>query len=406
MDEALNTKISYGTQFRQVIMNSIYIDTQSQPPHIGEVQKARLRHSGQFQNELSFELAQSSKVTTTKGAQSSNQSLVHLGHLSSQNPTVSHLLVNHPEYSGECWTIIHHSANQAKPFRQLMLGQDVWLNPQTKEIVLDSGQEQVAPTDTSPAVISPVARVQNNYPSSSEDVASVSKTDTYQDVQVRPAPASFLAPAFSFTSPTLEDREEPEHSTQNLSQAVAAYRGQPYSNLDCYELVVQGLKDLGLQYSGQKGLQNALIQEAKANNLPLNSLLTGEGLISSLGQAVVQKKLNPELNSITQQLEELFSSLHHRLEPGMLLSFSTRSRGHTGVISSFEDTWTFINSGRIDNSVHPGDNGQQVGEEDLFQELMNWVQRAAHEGSHLQVTVGRLEQDKMASYQTSANLKA
>jgi hypothetical protein len=90
----------------------------------------------------------------------------------------------------------------------------------------------------------------------------------------------------------------------------------------------------------------------------------------------------------------------------MILSFSTRNRGHTGVISFHQGQWTFINSGQIDNSVHPGENGQQVGEEGLGQELANWIERAARENSELQITVGRLEPEKLASYQSPGNRRA
>ncbi|MFP4035528.1 MAG: hypothetical protein ACLFT5_08490 [Desulfovermiculus sp.] len=291
-----------------------------------------------------------------------------------------------------------------------MPGQNVWFNPKTQEVVLDpqtddqTQEAESAANDMSHQIAESSSHTQGH----TGTVKTHATPDRVQDHdrQIQPAPASFLAPAFSFTSPTLENREQQTLSTQDLSQAVAVYRGQPYSSLDCYELVVQGLKDLGVQYSGQQGLQNALIQEAKANNLPLNSLLTGEGLISSLGRAVTETRITPDASDIRQQANEVFTSLQDSLEPGMILSFSTKNRGHTGVISSTENSWTFINSGQIDNSIHAGEKGQQVGEEDLFQEVINWVQRAADEGSHLLVTSGRLDREKLAAYQPEAGRKA
>lgn len=390
-------------------MNSIYSDIHSQPPHIGNAQKALLRSSSRFQEELGVQLAQNGAAASSGADQGrQKQSLVHLGRLSPAQPTVSHLIVNHPEHKEDCWSIVHDSINSNKHFRQLPANQDVWLNPATREIVFDPDQQhngsqaaQMQVPETVPALGREKTSSPTAYTSAHQEAA------TEQDRHVQPAPSSFLAPAFSFTSPTLEDREQSAlTSTQALSKAVAAYRGQPYSELDCYELVVQGLKDLGVQYSGQQGLQNALIQEAKANNLPLNALLTGEGLISSLGNPVAESRVTPHKDEIDSQAKDLLASWQDRLEPGMIVSFSTQSRGHTGVLSSHEDRWTFINSGRIDNSVHSGEDGQQVGEEDMLRELVNWMHRAADDKSHLQVTVGRLEQEKIASYQSASERRA
>lgn len=384
-------------------MNTLYTNIQNRAGDNYQDPAPRKALSGRFQSALRTEQA----FASTNESDKKKSSLVHLGQLSSENPTVSHLLVRNPDYTSDCWSIIHNSMNKSKPFRQLLPGQDVWLNPATQEIVLDGERQDTGTTDADIKHSTRAPdRTQESEPShaaSSVDSTNVSESPEFP---ARPSHADFLAPAFSFTDPTMEDKSSHEAaSSLSLSQAVAAYRGQPYSSLDCYELVVQGLKDLGLKYSGQEGLQKALIQEAKANNLPLNAMLTGEGLISSLGQPVAETSLTPEKNSVRQQAEKMLTSWQDRLEPGMIISFSTRSRGHTGVLSSHQNQWTFINSGRIDNSIHPGEKGQQVGEEDLLKELVNWMQRAAEEKSHLQVTVGRLEKAKLAAYQSPAGRK-
>lgn len=385
-------------------MNTIYTAIQDRAGDTHGDPAPRKAPSGHFQSALRAEQAQAGATESDK----KDSSLVHLGRLSSENPTVSHLLVRNPDYTSDCWSIVHNSMNQTKPFRQLSPGQDIWLNPDTQEIILDGERQSSGTIDANIKNASCAAdREQGNEPFNG--ASSVDRTNVSEgpDSQARPSPADFLAPAFSFTDPTLEDTSSHEASSAfSLSQAVAAYRGQPYSSLDCYELVVQGLKDLGLEYSGQQGLQNALIQEAKADNLPLNALLTGEGLISTLGQPVAEMSFTPEKDGVHQQAEKVIDSWQDRLEPGMIVSFSTRSRGHTGVLSSQRNQWTFINSGQIDNSIHPGENGQQVGEEYLLKELVNWIQRAADEKSHLQITVGRLEKEKFAAYQSPAGRKA
>lgn len=394
-------------------MNTIYTAIQDRAGDIHQDPAPRKNLSGRFQSALRAEQAQADAAENDK----KDTSLVHLGRLSSENPTVSHLLVRNPDYTSDCWSIVHNSMNQTKPFRQLLAGQDVWFNPATQEIVLDGQRRDPVKIDADIKNASGVPdRRQENEPSNAvssidNSIAASSEDSTKwsesPDFPARPSPAEFLAPAFSFTDPTLEDKSSHEAASSfSLSQAVAAYRGQPYSSLDCYELVVQGLKDLGLKYSGQQGLQKALIQEAKANNLPLNALLTGEGLISSLGQPVAETSFTPEKDGVHEQAEKVLASWQDNLEPGMIVSFSTRSRGHTGVLSSHQNQWTFINSGRIDNSIHPGEKGQQVGEEDLLKELVNWMQRAADEKSHLQITVGRLEKAKLAAYQSPAGRRA
>jgi hypothetical protein len=319
-------------------------------------------------------------------------------------------LVNHPEYGSECWSIVHNPINQNKPFRCLLPDQDVWLDPATMEVVLDHRHNPV-PERKEESKVSAVPEQPKKITDVPETMQEIKSSASNNGGTEHLVPSTILAPAFSFTSPTLEQRGQPVAFSQSLpqtslSQAVAAYRGQPYSSMDCYELVVQGLRDLGVQYSGQQGLQHALIREAKAKNLPLNALLTGEGLTSSLGRTIAELQVTPEDNGLSEQAEQVLASIQSRLEPGMILSFSTRNRGHTGVISFHQGQWTFINSGQIDNSVHPGEKGQLVGEEGLSQELANWIERAARENSELQITVGRLEPEKLASYHSPAKRRA
>ena len=390
--------------------SSLYTAIQPRPVNTDSRPSPGPSSSGRFHAALKAEQARTGAAENGPEAASSP---VYLGRLSSQNPTVSHLLVRNAEHASECWSIVHDAANRSKPFRQLKPGQEVWLNPATQEIILEQPSSRTAPAQEAGTAedlgLSAVANRSTQENESGHPAASLDpeKQSAAQDHALRPSPEAFLSPAFSFTDPTLEDKAQAETSASaSLSQAVAAYRGQPYSSLDCYELVVQGLKDLGVQYSGRQGLQNALIQEAKSNNLPLNALLTGEGLISSLGRPVAQTSLTPHTSDVRQQAEEMLASWQNRLEPGMIVSFSTPSRGHTGVLSSHQDKWTFINSGQIDNSIHADENGQQVGEEDLLQELENWIQRAAEENSRLQVTIGRLEQEKLAAYQAPSRRRA
>jgi len=82
------------------------------------------------------------------------------------------------------------------------------------------------------------------------------------------------------------------------------------------------------------------------------------------------------------------------LHEGMILSFSTPSRGHTGIVSQREQNWTYINSGHMDNRIE-GRTSRGVGEEFLSAEIRNWFRLAANRKEPLQITIGRLDEDKL-----------
>ena len=86
------------------------------------------------------------------------------------------------------------------------------------------------------------------------------------------------------------------------------------------------------------------------------------------------------------------------LEQGLLLSFSTGGRGHTGVVSRYGKRWTFLNSGDLDNDVRSATRKKGVGEEDLKAELSNWLRGAERRGEPLRITLGRLNRDKLMAF--------
>ncbi|MFW6334763.1 MAG: lytic transglycosylase domain-containing protein [Desulfosalsimonas sp.] len=59
---------------------------------------------------------------------------VKLGTVSAENPTVSHLMTDHPEYGDDCWQIIHSQQNHDKPYTQIPEGTEIYLDRQTGEI--------------------------------------------------------------------------------------------------------------------------------------------------------------------------------------------------------------------------------------------------------------------------------
>ena len=84
-----------------------------------------------------------------------------------------------------------------------------------------------------------------------------------------------------------------------------------------------------------------------------------------------------------------------------ILSFSTQTRGHTGIVSQNNQYWTYINSGRMDHHIGSHHDPKSVGEEFLAGEIKNWVKLAAKSGEHLKITLGRLNEGQLRGIKTS-----
>lgn len=94
---------------------------------------AKGRPSGRnFARELEASLADSGRSQASGRGEK-----ISLGTISREDPTVSHLLVEHPEYGDDCWEIIHAGQNRGKPYTRVRCGAEVYLNPETREITWD-----------------------------------------------------------------------------------------------------------------------------------------------------------------------------------------------------------------------------------------------------------------------------
>jgi hypothetical protein len=272
---------------------------------------------------------------------------VAIGTITRDNPTVSHLLVNHPDYKKDCWRIIHADINQNKPFTCIRAGETIYIDPATREITW--GKEQ-APE--------PMPVINDRTPN----------TDT------------------------------PDESlSTRLMDAVKPFIGTSHNKVDCYELVVKGIKALGYRYHGQAGIKSSLMERALHDRLPVNAYLTGEGLMEKTGRAIVSKSFE-NIGDPAQAAMAFVREIQPLLRQGRILSFSTRTKGHTGVISKSENQWTFINSGRMDNAVGKSVNVNEVGEEFLTDEIENWFARAKKQKEPLKITIGALDQEKLAMF--------
>ncbi len=277
---------------------------------------------------------------------SSNQEKLYLGTLDRTHPTVSHLLKGHPEVAGKTWQVLSNPINNQKTFTSITSGTKIYLNISSSEISWTSRSNSTLTTS----------------------VAS-------QSINIANTPST--------TSP-------------NLTEAVQSFLGKPYEEIDCYSLLVSGLKKMGIPYGGKNGLFNKLTQMAEQKGLPSNAYLNGEGIIEAAGKQLHSQSYM-SINNWSKAANDLYQTIQPLLQKGQILSFSTPTRGHTGIISQFDNQWTFINSGNMDNHINHPSSPKEVGEEHLIQEIKNWFKLAKKNDESLIVTLGKLDDAKLLS---------
>ena len=182
--------------------------------------------------------------------------------------------------------------------------------------------------------------------------------------------------------------------TSKLDDAVKPFMGTAYKNLDCYTLVVTGLKNMGVSYRGKNGLSGQLLQMARAEGRVENAYFTGEGITRAMGEKVYSKAII-RVDNINQQSKAIYQEMKNLMQKGDILSFSLESKGHTGVISQNQKQWTYINSGRLDHSINKNSPKYGVGEENLQDEISNWIKLAQRRKESLKITVGRIDSKKL-----------
>ncbi|MFH1156489.1 MAG: hypothetical protein V1793_21990 [Pseudomonadota bacterium] len=285
--------------------------------------------------------------------------MVEIGTIGPDGPTVSHLLCRSP-YRKACWDIVHSDVNAGKPFRAIHTGTRVFMDIETRELVWDRVEPPAAPEGTAP-----VSPEHCKSPSPGKD------------------PSGSLA-----------------KDGADMVNAVRSFIGTDYSKMDCFELLVGGLQNLGVQYRGRGGLGERLVQKAVDKGLALNRYMNGEGLVRTSGDNVFQKRFLRVINP-DREAEEVMAEMSPVLQEGQILSFSMRTRGHTGVVSQRDGLWTFINSGTLDNTVSKTRVHKGVGEENLVAELKNWFRLAGEKKEGLQITVGSLNMNMLSAFSPS-----
>jgi hypothetical protein len=329
----IHSPINRDKPFRNIGKGaSVYVDPKS--------------HEITWQNELK-DVFQASP-DGPKPFEAKNDQEVFLGTLSKTKPTVSHLLIQHPAYGKDCWNILSDDLNRSKHFNTIPKDTPVYLNTTTREITWGG---QIPFHETNPPITPPAQLVLK---------AQIPESDSF---------------------------------SRKLVSAIKPYIGTSYRKINCFELLVHGLEEMGIQYRGPGGLGSRLIRRAMQNNLPENYYLSGEGLIETTGSLVYAKSIS-KIRRSGAEASELYKEIEPLLKEGQILSFSTPSRGHTGVVSRREDHWTYINSGNMDHQIS-GRTKKGVGEESLEPEIRNWFRLAAGSGETLSVTIGRLNEGKL-----------
>lgn len=292
-----------------------------------------------------------------------------LGEISKSHPTVSHLLIDHPDFQKSCWKIIHSEQNHSKPFRKIKEGTKIYIDQADGNLFWNRDTE-IKPEKTriEPELKSAVQRAEGIHPVPNSSVKRVE--GIHKD-----------ADSFS----------------EKLVDAVKQSLGMKYDQVNCYELIVQGLRQLGYRYGGHGGLKETLINMAVSKGEAINTYFSGEGLIESSGKADFVKSFEI-FSDYKKKANEIMEEISSLIQPGQILSFSTPSRGHTGIISSKGDQWTYVNSGRLDNSIDASVIRKGVGEESLVSEILNWVKLAGRKKEPLVLTIGRLDENKLEPY--------
>lgn len=377
------------------------------------------------------------KATSNKNPEGRDINRVPIGTLTEKNHSVSNLLVKHPVYGRNCWRIIHSPINQNKPFTKIGKGTSVYVDPKSLEITWNSepkATSEAPPVDVKPSgakgdqqvclgtlskgtptvshlLIRNTAYGKDCWNILSHDLNRSKHFDTipkdtpvYIDTATREISwDSQITPNVTKPPETLPTHlfqkteiAKSDPFSQRLATAVKPYIGTSYNKINCFELLVHGLEEIGIQYRGPGGLGNHLIRSAMAKGLPENHYLSGEGLIETSGSLVYTKSI-PRIKRSGKEALALYKEIEPLLRKGQILSFSTPNRGHTGIVSKRGNRWTYINSGNMDHLIS-GKRKKGVGEESLGPEIRNWFRLAAGSGEALSVTIGRLNEDKLRGH--------
>ena len=300
--------------------------------------------------------------------------LVKIGTITSKNPTVSNLLIRNPALKKDCWNIIYAQQNRDKAYTCIPTGTDIYYDPATKELLWGDMMDTFA----EPSVVASASSGPGAF--QSETAISATTSDNNAVYRLAKGPEGRV-----------------DGLNENLVDTVKPMIGKTYADMNCYELLVNVLSKMGVQYYGRDGLGRRMVAGAMDKGLPINAYLNGEGLIRFSGSETYRKSFL-RVSDPVGQARKVIQEMASHLEKGSILSFSIESQGHAGIISSKNGSWTYINSGIMDNPVDKITTSKGVGEESLDREIENWFRLAARKNESLVITLGKLDKNKLAVY--------
>lgn len=164
-----------------------------------------------------------------------------------------------------------------------------------------------------------------------------------------------------------------------------------FKNKDCLEFLADLLEENGINYYGKNGLADALIVKARNEGKNLNAYLTGEGLTQKLSSNPITVQIKKDGSD---SFEDVWSQLIPHIRKGAILSFSSQSFGHTGIVDRMENSWIYFNSSGMPSKPET----YKVLAEDLKSEIRSWFQRAKRQKTFLNITVGEIDSNLAAQF--------
>jgi len=165
-----------------------------------------------------------------------------------------------------------------------------------------------------------------------------------------------------------------------------------YKNRDCLEFLANLLEDNGIAYYGKNGLANQLIGQARTQGKKMNAYLTGEGLTRKLSSRPITVRLEKDYK---ESFEQVWNRLKPHIRSGSILSFSSKSFGHTGLVDQIDDRWAYFNASGTAGKPET----YQVKAEDLKPEVKSWFDRAQKQETFLNITIGAIDPGLAAQFQ-------
>jgi hypothetical protein len=168
-----------------------------------------------------------------------------------------------------------------------------------------------------------------------------------------------------------------------------------FRNQNCFEFLANLLEENGITYYGKNGVANALIVKARNEGKNLNAYLTGEGLTQKLSRDPVTVQIQ---KGDGNSFEDVWKRITPHLQKGAILSFSSQSFGHTGIVDRVDGRWVYFNSSG--SMGKPGT--YKVLAEDLQREIRSRLQRVKRQKTFLDITVGAIDPNLTARFNSAS----